>query len=47
MAQSWSENLLSGILVELQVFCTENYTKVVTGFQKLLNNLRFRQKPVL
>ena len=45
--QSWCENLLNGILVELQVFCAENYTKVLTGFQKLVNNSRFRQKLVL
>ena len=45
--QSWCENLLNGILVELQDFCTENYPKVVKSFKKLLNNSRFRQKPVL
>ena len=46
--QTWyDENLLSGILVELQDFCRKNYTKVVSGFQKFLNNSRFRQNPVL
>ena len=37
--QSWCENLLGGFLVELKGFCAENYTRVVTGFQKSLNNL--------
>ena len=39
--------VLTGISVALQGFCAKNYTKVVTDFQKLLNNSRFRQKTVL
>ena len=33
--------------MEIQVFCAENYTKVVTSFQNSFNNSWFRQKPVL
>ena len=47
LEQSWCESLLNGILVEIQGFCAENYTKVVTSFQKSFNNSWFRQKSVL
>ena len=47
MEQSWVENLLRSILMEFKGLCAENYTKISTDFQKLFNNYRFRQKPVI